>query len=169
MKEDKNIERLIRESLKVENTSDDFSDKVMKQIKASDRKEEIALTSLVAKYAVERPSADFTSKVMSGLQKSPSIVINPVIIGKKAWVVIIALLSAFVYYVISSAGSGGAETAAYADFMERVGERFNQTGGSLTSQLPEMLTNPIFALSMFALSTLLLLDYMLKRRKVSLI
>ena len=61
MKEDKNIERLIRESLKVENTSDDFSDKVMKQIKVSDRKEEIALTSLVAKYAVERPSADFTS------------------------------------------------------------------------------------------------------------
>lgn len=169
MKEDKNIERLIRESFKVEKTSDDFSNKVMKQIKASDRIAEIALASLVTKFAVESPSPDFTSKVMSGIQKSPSIDINPVIISKKAWIVIIALLSAFVYYVISSAGSGGTETGAYADFMQRFGDRFSQTEDSLTSQLPEMLTNPIFALSMFAMSTLLLLDYMLKKRNVSLI
>ncbi|MGA9271674.1 MAG: hypothetical protein WBV45_13715, partial [Lutimonas sp.] len=167
MKEDKKLEKLIRENLKVETTSDDFSDKIMKQIKASDKKEEIALSSLVTKYAVESPSVNFTSKVMSGIQNSPSIVINPVIIGKKAWIVIAALLSAFVYYVISSSGSGGTETAAYAELMEGVGDRFNQAGSSLSSQLPEILTNPIFALSMFALSTLLLLDYMLKRRKVS--
>ncbi len=169
MKEDKKIEKMIRESLKPEKAPEGFSDKIMEHIEASERKEEIALSSVVAKYAVESPSADFTSSVMSRIQGAPSIVTNPVIIGKKAWAVIVALVSAFVYYVISSAESGTAETAAYAEFMESVGERFSQAGGTVNSQLPEILTNPVFALSMFALSTLLLVDYMIKKRKVSII
>jgi hypothetical protein len=169
MKEDEKIEKFIRESLKYDKAPEDFSDKIMERIVASEKKEEMAFSTVVYKYGVERAPADFTSKVMSQLQKAPSIVTNPVIIGKKAWMVIVALVSAFVYYVISSAEPGTAETAAYADFMEKVGERFSQAGGSVNAQLPEILTNPVFALSLFALSSMLLLDYVVKRRKLSVI
>ncbi len=169
MKEDKQIEKFIRESLNYDKAPEDLSEKIMDRIVASEKKEEIAFSTVVSKYGVERAPADFTSQVMSQLEKAPSIVTNPVIIGKKAWMVIIALVSAFVYYVISSAEPGTAETAAYADFMEKVGERFSQAGGSMNAQLPEILTNPVFALSMFALSTLLLVDYVMKKRKLSVV
>jgi hypothetical protein len=169
MKEDKNIEKLIRKSLEYEKTPEGFSDKIMQQILASDKKEETALSSVMARYAVEKTSPEFTSKVMSQIQSAPSIVINPVIIGKKAWILIATLLAAFVYYVISTAEPTGGEPAVYAEFMEKLGERFNQAGGSLNSQLPDILTNPVFALSLFALSSMLLLDYVLKKRKLSVI
>ena len=169
MKEDKKIEKLIRESLKYEKAPEGFSDRIMEHIEASEEKVETALSSVVSKYAVESPSADFTSRVMSQIEKAPLIVTNPVIIGKKVWTIIIALISAFVYYVISTSEPGTAETTVYAEFMEKAGERLNQVGGSVNYQLPEILTNPVFALSMFALSTLLLVDYTMKKRKVSLI
>jgi hypothetical protein len=169
MKEDKNIEKLIRESLKVEKTPEDFSDKIMQQILASDKKEEMALSSLMTKHALEKTSPEFTSKVMSQIEGAPSIVTNPVIIGKKAWALIVVLMSAFVYYVIASTGPASAETTVYSEFMQNVGNRFGEAGSSLNFQLPEIITNPVFALSVFALSSMLFLDYMMKKRKLSVV
>ena len=169
MKEDKDIEKFIRENIRYDKAPEGFSDRIIDRINTSEAKEDIALTSLVGKFAIESPSPDFTSKVMSQLQESPSIVTNPVIIGKKAWILIAALMAAFVYYVLVSFGESGSEPAAYTQFMESLGERFNQAGGSLNSQIPEILTNPVFALSMFALSSMLLLDYVMRKRKLSVI
>lgn len=169
MKEDKRIEKMIRESLEFEKTSEGFSDKIMAKIEAAETKEEMALGSMISKFAVESPSADFTSSVMSRIQGAPSIVTNPVIIGKKAWMLIVALVSVFIYYVVSSVEQGPAEPAPYADLMNKVGEGLSQAGGSMSFQLPEIFTNPVFALSMFALSSLLLGDYLLKKRKLSVI
>ena len=176
MKEDRNkeeakLDKLIRESLSFEKSPEDFTDKIMQRIETTDQQVEMALSSAMHKYTIESPSPGFTDAVMARLETTPSINVNPVIIGKKAWIFIIAALTAFVIYVIASGTKGEAspETGLYGDFMSRLGERFGQIGGSVSFQLPEILSNPVFAISLFALSSMLLVDYVLKSRRLSVI
>ncbi len=53
MKEDEKIDKLIRESLKMEQPSDDFTNKIMNQIDLVDVKQEKALGSLLKKNTLE--------------------------------------------------------------------------------------------------------------------
>ena len=176
MKKDKNIEdakmdKLIRDSLQFDKSPEGLTDKIMQHIQATDHQEEAALSSVLKKYAVESPSADFAAKVMASIETSPSISVNPVIIGKKAWIFILTAVTAFVIFVVSTGGGAEADTApgVFDDYIGRAADLFKQVGGTYSIQLPDILSNPVFGLSLFALSSLLLLDYMLKSRKLSVV
>ena len=88
MKEDKKIDKLIRESLKMEQPSIDFTNKIMNQIEAVDAKQEKALGSLLKKNTLESPSLNFTARVMAEVEKASIKVADTPIISKKAWVFI---------------------------------------------------------------------------------
>ena len=165
MKEDKNIDKLIRDSLKVEKGPEDFTDKIMGKIEAAEQIEEKALRSLMGKHVLESPSEGFTSRVMSQIETSVNT--NPVIIGKKAWLVIATLIFAFVLYVFKSTSTSEATPGIFEGLISKTGDFFNQVGNSVSFQLPELMTNPLFAISLFALSLLLLLEHFLRYNRIS--
>ncbi len=167
MKEDKNIEKMIRDSLKFEKSPGDFADKVMEKIEAADAVEEKALSWLIKRYTLESPSAGFASRVMEQIRPASAVDTNPVIIGRKAWALIFAGFATLIGYILMAPGNAQAEPGPYADLTEKIGNWFGQLGGSVSIPMPEILTNPVFAISIFALSSLLLLDYMIKGRSLS--
>ena len=181
MKEDKNIDKLIRDSLRVEKGPVDLADKIMGKIEAAEHIEEKALRSLLGKHVIESPSEDFASKVMSQIEAAtasetastvdsePTIITNPVIIGKKAWMIIAAAFFGFVIYVLQTGSESEATPNIYEGFVSKTGEFFSQMSGSFSYQLPELLTNPLFAISLFALSILLLLEHFLRYNRISVI
>ena len=165
MKEDKNIDKLIRDSLKVEKGPEGLTDKIMSRIEAAEQIEEKALSSLLGKHVLESPSEGFTSRVMAQIETS--INTNPVIIGKKAWIVIATLLVGFVLYVLQASGASEATPNLYEGLVSKTGDFFSQFGGSVSFQLPELMTNPLFAISLFALSLLLLLEHFFRYNRIS--
>jgi len=167
MKEEKRIEKLIRDSLKFENSPEDFTGKIMERIEAADQIEEKALSSLLRKHTIESPSTGFTSRVMKQIRPSASVETNPVIIGKKAWAIILATLAFLIGYSFMSPGNTQSEPGPYTDTVDKIGDLIGQLGGSFSVQLPELFTNPVFAISLFALSSLLLVDYLIKSRRFS--
>ena len=167
MKEDKNIEKMIRDSLKFEKSSEDFADKVMQKIEAADAVEEKALSSLLRRHTLESPSAGFASRVMQQIRPASTVETNPVIIGRKAWALIFAGFAALIGYILMAPANAQPEPGPYADLTEKIGNWFGQLGGSVSLPLPEILTNPVFAISLFALSSLLFLDYVIKNRSLS--
>ena len=163
MSEEEKIEKLIRDSLKTEEPSADFKNNIMNQIEAFDAKEEKALRSLMGKHIIESPSVNFTDRVMHEIQKASIAVVNKPIIGKKTWILIaLSLLSLVIYSVFISSGS--TEPSVVGGF---IGESMSKLPSVPTFDLPGILTSPIFGLSVFALSSLLFLDYYLRNRHVS--
>lgn len=163
MSEEEKIEKLIRESLKAEQPSADFKDNIMNQIEAFDAKEEKALGSLLGKYIIESPSINFTGRVMHEIQKASMSVVNKPVISKKAWMFIsVFLLSVVIYSIFMSSGS--TEPSVVGGF---IGESMSRLPSVPTFDLPGILKSPIFGLSVFALSSLLFLDYYLRNRQVS--
>ncbi len=164
MKEDKKIDKLIRESLKMEQPSIDFTNKIMNQIEAVDAKQEKALGSLLKKNTLESPSLNFTARVMAEVEKASIKVADTPIISKKAWVFIsIFVGSIFVVTLLT-----GEKDTASSNVLHGTMEKFDQIlTNSLTFDLPAILTSPLFGLSIFALSSLLFLDYFMKNRKLS--
>ena len=71
MKEDKKLDKLIRESLKMEQPSVDFTNKIMNQIEVADAKQEKALGSLLKKNALESPSLNLRKGSWLRLKKHP--------------------------------------------------------------------------------------------------
>ena len=164
MKEDKNIDKLIRESLKMEQPSDDFTSKIMNQIEAADTKQEKALGSLLKKNLMESPSLNFTARVMAEVEKASVKIADKPIISKKVWTFIgIFVGSIFVYSLLAGEKSTSTSTA-----LDETMKKFDQIlTNSFSFDLPEILISPLFGLSIFALSSLLFLDYFLKNRKIS--
>ncbi|OUL60152.1 hypothetical protein [Flavobacterium sp. AJR] len=77
-------------------------------MKESDEYYENLVDKVMAESVLQKPSADFTSKIMSQIliaEKSKAIVYKP-LISKSVWFVILVCLIAFVGYVIF----GGNET-----------------------------------------------------------
>ncbi len=81
MKDEKKIEKLIQESLRMESPSIDFTDKIMNQIQAFETNDEKALSSLVQKSVLETPSINFTERVMAEIDKASSIITSKPIIS----------------------------------------------------------------------------------------
>ena len=164
MKEDKKIDKLIQESLKIESPSVDFTDKIMNQIESVDVKQEKALGSLLKKNALESPSLNFTARVMAEVEKASVKVADTAIIGKKAWIFIsIFVGSIFVFTLLT-----GEKDTSSPSALDSAIEKYDQIlTNSLTFDLPGILTSPLFGLSIFALSSLLFLDYFMKNRKLS--
>lgn len=164
MKEDKKLDKLIRESLKMEQPSVDFTNKIMNQIEAVDEKQEKALGSLLKKNTLESPSLNFTARVMAEVEKASVRVADTAIISKKAWTFIILFVSSIFVYALLTGEKNTATTQAIEGTMKKVD---NLLTNSMTFDLPEILTSPLFGLSIFALSSLLFLDYFMKNRKLS--
>lgn len=166
MKKDKNIDKLIKESLDVEKTSMDFSKNVMQQIYTSEKEREKALFSLIQKSLLERPSAGFTSGVISLVKTYSKTSIYTPVISKKVWVLITSLYIALMGYTVFNLNMSQPYfiwlDAYILDFRDDLS--FNLP--SIT--LPSVLTSPLFAVSIFALSSLLLLDYIIRNRKLAL-
>ena len=71
-------------------------------MKESDKYYESLVDKVMAESALQKPSADFTSKIMSQvliIEKNKRIVYKP-LISKPVWIVIFGSLIAFVGYVI---------------------------------------------------------------------
>lgn len=161
MREDKKIDKLIRESLKAQQPSADFTNKVMNKISAFEESEDKALASLLHKHAMQSPSLNFTSRVMNAIQKESVIVKNEPIIGKKAWIFIaISTLALIVYSLLLGHESNMASSV--------INQGMSKVEAMFAFDLPGILGSPIFALSVFALSTLLFLDYFMGNRRMSL-
>jgi len=164
MKEDKKIDKLIRESLKMEQPSLDFATKIMNQIEVVDVKQEKALGSLLNKNTLESPSLNFTARVMAEVEKASVKVIDAPIISKKAWTFISMFVATIFVYVLFTGEKNTATSQAIDGTMKKVD---NLLSNSMTFDLPAILTSPLFGLSVFALSSLLFLDYFMKNRKIS--
>lgn len=164
MKEDEKIDELIRESLKMEQPSVDFTNKIMDQIQLVDTKQEKALGSLLKKNTLESPSLNFTARVMAEVEKASVKVLDTPIIGKKAWAFIVMLITSIFVYVLITGEKDTATSLAIGGAVKKVN---NALSNSMTFDLPAILTSPLFGLSIFALSSLLFLDYFMKNRKIS--
>ena len=92
MKQDKNIDKFIKQNLSSENPSSEFSAKVMQQINALELENEKALSSLLQKHTLEKPSLDFTSKIMQEISASGKIAAYQPVISKKVWFVIFSVI-----------------------------------------------------------------------------
>jgi hypothetical protein len=160
MKEDKNIEKWIREGMRMEEPSASFTDGIMQRILEEESLKDKALASLLKREAMESPAADFTSRVMAGIAKAPVAMKYPAIIGKKAWMVIGSMVTLFILYAFT-VSSGTEETPTVFDTMI---DRFD---GAFSFQLPEFLSNPMLALSLLALSSLLFLDQLIGKKRFS--
>lgn len=164
MKEDKEIDKLIRESFKVEQPPVDFTDKIMGKIQAFDAKEEKALKSLLKNNTMESPSLNFTARVMAQVEKASVEIVNKPIISKKAWTFIGLFISSIFVYALFTGEKNEVASTAINGTMEKVDQLL---ANSFTFDMPALLTSPLFGLSIFALSSLLFLDYYLKNKKVS--
>lgn len=167
--EDRSMDKLIRDSLKFDRSPEGLTDSIMNQITTVEEAKERALSSLMRKHVLVSPSSDFTIRVMAQIEKatSTSIVTNPVIIGKKAWAIIFAFLTAFVVYVLQTTEEAQADPGISGEVSSRITDFFGQLEGSLSIETPAILTNPVLAIGLFALSSLLLLDYLIKNHKMS--
>lgn len=164
MKEEKNIDKLIRESLKTEQPSNDFTSKIMNQIKVADTDQEKAMASLLKKNTLESPSLNFTARVMAEVEKASIKIADEPIISKKVWTFIsIFIGSIFIYALLT----GEKNTSSSTAFNEIIKKWDQLLTSSLSFDLPEIIISPLFGLSIFALSSLLFLDYYLKNRKIS--
>jgi len=160
MKQDKNIDKFIKEGLEVENTSLDFSDYVMQHIHALDIEKEKALTSLLQKHTLEKPSINFTSSILSKIQLNSKTSVYQPVIGAKAWYFIFSGITLFIFYVFLYFGDASSQSNFVSDNLIKWENLFS-------FNLPPLFTSPLFALSIFALSSLLFLDYFLQKRKLS--
>ncbi len=154
----KNIDKFIKDGLELESTSLDFSNKIISQINFLEEANEKALTSLLQKYGQEQPSLNFTDKVLSSMTEMSQNKEYQPVISKKAWSLILAILSSVFIYIASfmEVSTGQFKT---------VNDTILKFGNLLSFDLPTIITSPILALSLFALSSLLFLDYFLKKRK----
>lgn len=159
MKKDKKIEKMIHEGLREEQPSADFKNKIMDQIEALDAKEESALRSLLQKNMLETPSLNFGSRVMLEIGKT-SRVVNTPIIGKRAWIFIVFAFTALTLFSIFRTSGNSAASVMINESMAKVDKLFS-------FELPGILSSPVFAMSVFALSSLLFLDYVIRNRRLS--
>jgi hypothetical protein len=160
MKKDKNIDQFIRKNLNVEKTPLNFSNKIMHQIYASEKVEEKALTSLLQKHTLKNPSVNFTSKVLLQIQAESKSVIYQPVISKKAWYLILSIFMFFIFYVFFYMDNTSTEPNVADTYLLKIESLFSFNFMGLIS-------SPIFALSIFALSTLLFLDNMFRDRSFS--
>lgn len=154
--ESKNIDKIIKQNMDIEKPSLEFTEKVMHQILASESIREKALISLLQKHTLKEPSIDFTSKVMSILPKNSHVFVYKPVISKNVWYLLAVGFILMVVYIFLNADDI-VTSELLNSYIAKIGTVFS-------FKIPNLLISPIFALSMFALSSLLLLDYFLRNR-----
>lgn len=161
MKENKKIDRFIKQSIDVEKTSFDFLNKVMQQIMSSDLKKEKALTNLLNKHTLENPTLEFTSKVMSVVKQNSTITEYQPVISKKAWYFITSVLILLMVFITPYFDITSSQLNYKIPYLTNIKSMFS-------FNVPSILTSPLFAMSVFTLSFLLLLDYFVRNRNFTL-
>ena len=157
---DKNIDDFIKQNLDIQEPSKDFSGNVMEQIYALDLKKDKALSSLMQKHVLEAPSINFTSRLMASIEQQSKITAYKPVIGKKVWFLIISVvLFIFVYTFLKS------------DFAIKENIYLENLQGKLNNlfvfEYPSLDISPIFGLGIFALSSLLFIDYFIRNRRLA--
>lgn len=160
MKQEKKIDDFIKEGLEVENTSLNFSNIVMQQIQALDLEKEKALTSLLQKYTLKEPSLNFTTNVLSEIHLNSKTSVYQPVISKKVWYVIFSIVILVVSYVLFSLEGASSQS-------NMINLNLIKLANVFSFNLPKLLATPLFTLSLFALTSLLFLDYFLQKRKLS--
>ena len=161
-KEEHNIKKLIQ-SIELDTPSENFTEKLMSKINYVTNDEVLndpSLTSLLKKNGQETPSVNFVDKVMAQIQLEGTIEYKP-IISKKIWSVLsILLVSSFIFVLFTeSSPSSNSYVSKYSDVLDQIITSF---GSSIVEsiQIPSILV-----VSIFCLSSLLLLDYFLNTRE----
>lgn len=160
MKQEKKIDDFIKEGLEVENTSLNFSNIVMQQIQALDLEKEKALTSLLQKYTLKEPSLNFTTNVLSEIHLNSKTSVYQPVISKKVWYAIFSIVILVVSYVLFSLEGASSQS-------NMINLNLIKLANVFSFNLPKLLATPLFTLSLFALTSLLFLDYFLQKRKLS--
>jgi len=157
-----NIKKLIQ-SIELDSPSENFTEKVMSNINYATDDELLndpSLTSLLKKNGQEAPSVNFVTAVMAQIQREGIIEYKP-IISKKIWSVLSVLFVSSVVFVLftESPSSSNSYVSKYSDVLEKIITSF---GSSIVEsiQIPSILV-----VSIFCLSSLLLLDYFLNTRE----
>ena len=162
-KEEHNIKKLIQ-SIELDSPSENFAEKVMSKINCATDDELLndpSLTSLLKKNGQEEAlSVNFVTEVMAQIQREGIIEYKP-IISKKIWSFLTLLLVSSVVFVLftESTPSNNSYVSKYSDVLERIITSF---GSSIVEsiQIPSILV-----VSIFCLSSLLLLEYFLNTRE----
>lgn len=160
MKQDKNIDKFIKQNLSLENPSTHFSINLMQQIHANETEKESTLSSLIQKHTLEQPTVNFTANIMQEITANASshILTYQPVISKKIWFVLSSIILFIVVVTVLNFGNTPPEYSYTQDLVSKI-------NGAFSVKLPAILTSPISALSLFALSSLLLLDRFLHRKE----
>ena len=157
---DKNIDGFIKKNMEVHAVSVDFSKKVMEQIYDLEFKKDKAMSSLMQKHIIDAPSINFTSQVMASIdQKSKAIAYQPVI-GKKVWVLITSVIAFIFIFSFLKLDFTATEHIYLENLQSKVNNLF-------TTAYPSLDISPLFGLAIFALSSLLFLDYFIRNRRLA--
>jgi len=153
----KNIDKFIKKNLEVDSSSLNFTDSVLQRIKIDEAIQEKALTSLLQKHGEESPSEDFITKVMFQVKEHEELIKYQPVISKKGWTMIAVISLSTVGYILVNSDGSKAESDILYRYLSAVENLFS-------FNVPAILTSPIFALSLFALSTLLTIDYYIRNK-----
>ena len=157
MKNEDYINKLIRDGLKVENVPEQFTDQIMQRVYQSESIKEKALRSVVQKYTIEKPSKNFSVKVMNKIHQSLYKSAYQPVISKKGWLIILIInVSVLIFTFLSSESNGN---------IKLVDKFISGLDFVLVFHVPKIITSSIFALSIFALCSLLFLDYFIRNKK----
>lgn len=176
MKNEKKIEELLRSSLKPENPSLDFTDRLMNKITNLETKEEKALQTVLKRDLIEEPSINFTDRVMAQLSPVAKLVQDKPIISKKVWILISVVFSAIFISALFGVKEEPQSESIISKGLAYLKETFSFSPdysvlspdySALSADLPALSISPIFALGVFALSSLLFVDYLIKKKSVS--
>lgn len=159
-KSDKHIKNIISK-VGIDKAPADFTSKVMQDIFVSTNEEALrdaTLSSLLKRTSIVEPSQEFVSSIMNQVETPVEIKYQP-LIGKKTWFIISGVVIAFVLFVFL----GGSPKESTSIF-NKVSPYLNDLNRLFSNSLKGFTISPVLLISIFCLSTLLLLDTFLKRR-----
>jgi len=157
---DKNIDNFIKQNLDIQEPSKDFSGNVMEQIYALDLEKDKALSSLMQKHVLETPSINFTSRLMASIEQQSKITAYKPVIGKKVWFLISSVVVFIFVYTFLKLDF----TATKHVYLENLQSKVNNL---FVFEYPSLDISPIFGLGIFALSSLLFVDYFIRNRRLA--
>ncbi len=159
MKQDTNdIDRIIQENLELNKLTPDFTDKLMQKININELVEKSTLKLVLQKNALHEAPVRFTEKLLSNMEQKQKVFTYQPVISKKT----LRLVAVFVF------GIGVyAFFFAHPESSSDVWSTYIEKLSTISLHMPKLLTSHLFAMSIFALSSLLFIDYQLKNKSQS--
>lgn len=161
-KSNKHIKNIISK-VGIEKAPIDFTNKVMQDIFVSTSVEALkdaTLSSLLKRTSIEEPSPEFVSAIMNQV-KTPIVIDYQPLISKKVWFIISGVVITFVLFVFLYDSPNESISV-----FNKVSPYLNDMNSIFTNFLKGFTISPVLIISIFCLSTLLLLDTFLKRRAI---